>query len=93
MLSVASVVRSGWAHISIRDAEHAALQRALLTREGVRFDASGYVQLRTFGWLPGLPRSRTSHELAVYCAPSTAKPASLRLAHLRERAFARVGKT
>ena len=38
--------------ISIEDAEHAALQRKLLEREGVVFDAGGFIVLRKSGWLP-----------------------------------------
>jgi len=37
--------------INIDDPEHAALQRGLLEREGVVFDASGFVSLRDSGWL------------------------------------------
>jgi methylated-DNA-protein-cysteine methyltransferase-like protein len=40
------------AQISIQEPEHAERQRKLLAREGVRFDASGFVVLRDFGWLP-----------------------------------------
>ena len=40
------------AQISIRAPAHQQLQRALLEAEGVVFDASGYIALRTFGWLP-----------------------------------------
>jgi methylated-DNA-protein-cysteine methyltransferase-like protein len=40
------------AQISVQDPEHVALQRKLLEREGVRFDASGCIPLRTSGWLP-----------------------------------------
>lgn len=40
------------AQISIQDPQHAAEQRQLLTREGVRFDDNGYVSLRDHGWLP-----------------------------------------
>jgi methylated-DNA-protein-cysteine methyltransferase-like protein len=40
------------AQINIADHEHGALQRRLLDREGVRFDASGYIVLRQYGWLP-----------------------------------------
>jgi methylated-DNA-protein-cysteine methyltransferase-like protein len=29
-----------------------SLQRALLEREGVRFDASGHIELARFGWRP-----------------------------------------
>jgi methylated-DNA-protein-cysteine methyltransferase-like protein len=29
-----------------------ALQRALLEREGIRFDASGRIELARFGWQP-----------------------------------------
>lgn len=39
------------AKISIQDPEHAALQRKLLAREGVRFDASGFISLRDHGWI------------------------------------------
>lgn len=41
------------AQISVQDPEHAALQRKLLAREGVRFDAGGFIPLATAGWLPG----------------------------------------
>lgn len=37
--------------IAIEDAEHAALQRALLEAEGVAFDENGFIPLRRFGWL------------------------------------------
>lgn len=40
------------ARIGIEDPEHAALQRRLLGREGVRFDERGFVSLRAHGWLP-----------------------------------------
>ena len=40
------------AQISVQDPEHAALQRRLLAREGVRFDAGGFIALETAGWLP-----------------------------------------
>lgn len=40
------------AQINVQDAEHAALQRALLQREGVRFDEGGYIPLAAAGWLP-----------------------------------------
>lgn len=39
------------AKIGIEDAEHAALQRALLEREGVVFDAGGFIVLRKSGWI------------------------------------------
>lgn len=39
--------------INIQDPEHAARQRALLTREKVVFEADGAISLRRFGWLPG----------------------------------------
>jgi methylated-DNA-protein-cysteine methyltransferase-like protein len=32
---------------------HPGLQRAMLEAEGVRFDASGRIDLERFGWLPG----------------------------------------
>lgn len=38
--------------INIHDPEHARLQRTLLEREGVAFDASGFISLRASGWLP-----------------------------------------
>jgi methylated-DNA-protein-cysteine methyltransferase-like protein len=40
------------AKIAVGDPEHAALQRKLLAREGVRFDAAGFIVLRESGWLP-----------------------------------------
>jgi methylated-DNA-protein-cysteine methyltransferase-like protein len=40
------------AQISVQEPEHVALQRKLLEREGVRFDANGYIVLERFGWLP-----------------------------------------
>jgi methylated-DNA-protein-cysteine methyltransferase related protein len=40
------------AKISIQDGEHAAQQRALLAREGVAFDDSGFIVLGRSGWLP-----------------------------------------
>jgi methylated-DNA-protein-cysteine methyltransferase-like protein len=39
------------AQISVQDPEHVALQRKLLAREGVKFDAGGYIPLRAAGWL------------------------------------------
>jgi len=39
------------AQISIQDPEHAAMQRKLLTREGVHFDENGFISLRDHGWL------------------------------------------
>jgi methylated-DNA-protein-cysteine methyltransferase-like protein len=38
--------------INVLDPEHAALQRKLLEKEGVVFDANGFVVLGRFGWLP-----------------------------------------
>jgi methylated-DNA-protein-cysteine methyltransferase-like protein len=40
------------AKLNIQDPEHYRLQRKLLEREGVKFDESGCVSLRRFGWLP-----------------------------------------
>jgi len=37
--------------ISLRD-HHALTQRMLLTREGIRFDSRGRVDLARFGWAP-----------------------------------------
>lgn len=34
--------------------EHPGLQRTLLEREGVRFDARGRIDLATYGWRPSL---------------------------------------
>lgn len=45
----------GHARISLLDPIGAAVQRALLEREGVVFDARGRVRLRDFGW-PRAPR-------------------------------------
>lgn len=41
------------AQVNIQDGEHAELQRSLLKREGVIFDASGFIVLHASGWLPG----------------------------------------
>ncbi len=49
------------AAIGIVEPDHAALQRRLLEREGITFDAGGFVALRDFGWLPvdaATPRGR-----------------------------------
>lgn len=40
------------AKIAIGDAEHAALQRKLLEKEGVTFDDAGFIVMRRSGWLP-----------------------------------------
>jgi methylated-DNA-protein-cysteine methyltransferase-like protein len=40
------------AQINIHDPEHGTLQRKLLEREGVKFDANGFIPLKLFGWLP-----------------------------------------
>jgi methylated-DNA-protein-cysteine methyltransferase-like protein len=40
------------AQLNIADPDHAALQRALLEKEGVVFDAQGFIVLARFGWLP-----------------------------------------
>ncbi len=42
----------GLAAISILDPVGAAVQRQLLEREGIRFDARGRVDLGRFGWTP-----------------------------------------
>ena len=42
--------RRAW--VSIQEPKHAQAQRELLAREGVRFDAGGFIVLRDFGWLP-----------------------------------------
>jgi methylated-DNA-protein-cysteine methyltransferase-like protein len=39
-----------------------ALQRALLEREGVRFDASGRIDLARFGWQPRERSTRTRRD-------------------------------
>lgn len=38
--------------INVLDPEHAALQRKLLEKEGVVFDANGFIVLGKSGWLP-----------------------------------------
>jgi methylated-DNA-protein-cysteine methyltransferase-like protein len=38
--------------INVLDPEHAALQRKLLEKEGVVFDANGFILLGRSGWLP-----------------------------------------
>jgi methylated-DNA-protein-cysteine methyltransferase-like protein len=38
--------------ISVLEPEHAALQRKLLEKEGVVFDANGFIVLGKSGWLP-----------------------------------------
>jgi methylated-DNA-protein-cysteine methyltransferase related protein len=40
------------AQINIAEPDHGALQRRLLEREGVVFDASGFIVLARHGWLP-----------------------------------------
>ena len=40
------------AQINIQDPENGTRQRKLLEREGVKFDANGFIPLRSFGWLP-----------------------------------------
>jgi methylated-DNA-protein-cysteine methyltransferase-like protein len=40
------------AQLNIADPEHASLQRKLLEKEGVVFDAQGFIVLARFGWLP-----------------------------------------
>ena len=40
------------AQINVQDPEHAALQRDLLTAEGVAFDDNGFIVLARSGWLP-----------------------------------------
>ena len=37
------------AQISVSDPEHVALQRKLLAREGVKFDAGGFIASRSLG--------------------------------------------
>jgi methylated-DNA-protein-cysteine methyltransferase-like protein len=44
--------------ISLRDVAGAVTQRLLLEREGVRFDASGRVDLARFQWRPRAPERR-----------------------------------
>ena len=38
--------------IAIQEPEHAAEQRARLEAEKIRFDAAGFIPLRSYGWLP-----------------------------------------
>jgi methylated-DNA-protein-cysteine methyltransferase-like protein len=40
------------AQIKLQDPEHVATQRVLLQREGVVFDAAGFIVLARSGWLP-----------------------------------------
>jgi methylated-DNA-protein-cysteine methyltransferase-like protein len=40
------------AQINVRDPEHAGLQRALLEKERVAFDAGGFIPFAKSGWLP-----------------------------------------
>jgi methylated-DNA-protein-cysteine methyltransferase-like protein len=40
------------ARIAVLDPEHLRTQRKLLEREGVRFDANGFIKLADAGWLP-----------------------------------------
>jgi len=47
----------GFAAVSILDPMGAAVQRALLEREGVAFDERGRVSLERFGWAAGGRRS------------------------------------
>jgi len=42
----------GRARVSLKDPMGAGVQRDLLEREGVRFDAHGRVDLAEFGWKP-----------------------------------------
>lgn len=46
------------AGISLLDPMGAAVQRAMLEREGVCFDERGRVSLLRFGWRPGTSRRR-----------------------------------
>ncbi|MBI5481255.1 MAG: MGMT family protein [Deltaproteobacteria bacterium] len=50
---VVGLRRAGIAHLTIRDPLAAGLQRALLTREGVRYRRDGGIDLARFGWLQG----------------------------------------
>jgi methylated-DNA-protein-cysteine methyltransferase-like protein len=47
-----------FAGISLLDPMGAAVQRALLEREGVRFDERGRISLARHGWRPGERRRR-----------------------------------
>jgi methylated-DNA-protein-cysteine methyltransferase-like protein len=47
----------GRAGVSLKDPMGAAVQRDLLEREGVAFDARGRVDLARFGWAPGAGRA------------------------------------
>ena len=50
------------AQINIQDPEHAALQRSLLEKEGVVFDAGGFIVLSKSGWLPREPARRSRRD-------------------------------
>lgn len=46
-------------HLTIKDPQTRARQRQLLEKEGVRFSASGAVDLVAFGWVPRARASST----------------------------------
>ncbi len=50
----------GFAAIALRDPVGGAIQRELLEREGIAFDARGRIDLARFGWprVPASPRPR-----------------------------------
>lgn len=68
-------VISGKGEISIRPLDHLpARQRALLRREGVRFDRSGRVDWDRYGWTPEDPPGE-DEEQGVGARRRTARPA------------------
>lgn len=49
--------------IAIHDPVGAAIQRGMLSKEGIRMSDAGYIDLTAFGWLPSTARSKTQrHE-------------------------------
>jgi methylated-DNA-protein-cysteine methyltransferase-like protein len=63
--------RSG--HLTIKDPQTRARQQQLLEKEGVRFSASGAIDLVTFGWMP---RSKSSSTVARAKKRAKKRPSS-----------------
>ncbi len=57
------------AHITIAEPVGSARQRRLLEAEGVKFSASGAVDLRVFGWFPRAKKALVSRGLARKSKP------------------------
>jgi methylated-DNA-protein-cysteine methyltransferase-like protein len=75
--------------INIEVPEHAALQRALLEAEGIRFDANGFIPLRQYGWLSE-PDQAPRIEPAPRAPRRAARPSSKQ--KVLERASAKPGR-